>query len=166
MSVSLPNEIWGITLTYLPLRFLLSVSLVSRAWQRFAFPYLYHTVSLASYRDLKQFAYRVTSDSDPMLSISAHIRALCVSDDSGPCTHDLRRGANERENCTEFQRLLGIILSVILPRLEEFNWDVPCLLNNTEVNLLLQTGCPNLRSLSLELLPTLDLHAGEIKSDA
>jgi hypothetical protein len=105
------------TLAHLPLNSLLSASLVSRAWKTFAFPHLYHTMSLAGDHDLEQLAHRVTSSSNPMLSVSAHIRVLCVGDKSDACIHvhdPYADGAIEKEHI-EYLRDLGIILSTLSP---------------------------------------------------
>jgi hypothetical protein len=166
MLVSLPNEIWGMALAHLPLHSLLSASLVSRTWQTFVFPHIYQPVSLAGDHDLEQLAHRVTSDSDPMFSVSAHIRVLCVGDKSDACIHLHDPYADDaiEEEHIEYLRDLGIILSAVVPRLEEFTWHVPCLRNKTQIILLLQKRFPNLCSLNLELMRNDDIYSGETKS--
>jgi hypothetical protein len=141
MSIAFPNEIWGLVLAHLPLHSLTSASLVCRAWQKLLFAYLYHTVSFTQPCHLEQFAGRVTSDDD----VSAHIRELVMGKERS-WLEDAEVENIIREDDLEH---LTIVLRAIAPRVEHFSWQLNFLPGNSEVITLLQTGCSNLRSLSL-----------------
>jgi hypothetical protein len=143
MSITLPNEIWALVLAPLPLRALLSASLVSRPWQKIAFPYLYQSVSFTRPQHLERLARRVTSDHGAALSVQTHIRALSITERNGSWEDDPDGEDSIKE---QDLRHLITILSAVAARLEKFSWDLPFLPRSLELIQFLQNSCPNLRS--------------------
>jgi hypothetical protein len=148
MSVTLPDEIWGLVLVQLPRRHLLSVSLVSRALQRLAFSHLYHTVWFLRPRYLEQLAHRITSDHVATLSVRTHIRVVSIGKKNNIWIDDPNGGNYIGEQHLGY---LMTILLAVATRLQEFSWQLPFLPRGPEVLQLLQTGCPNLRTFEMTI---------------